>query len=227
MLHPMQTNTSTEASSLTGAPSGDDDPRAVFARAVALGTAVIDAVRPDQLDQPTPCSEYDVRHLLGHLLTVLERVAVMGRGDDPFVVPMVTDGVADDAWLSAWLAAAHEVQAAWTDDATLDQTIRLPWAVLSGRATLASYTNEVTVHVWDLARATGQQPAWDDQVLEVAFDSIRQILPAGDRTAQFQAAIQNMPPEVRPTAPPFGEAVAVPAGAPLIDRLVAWNGRTP
>ena len=39
------------------------------------------------------------------------------------------------------------------------------------------YTNEVTLHTWDLATATGQQPRWDPQVLQVSFDSIVPMLP--------------------------------------------------
>jgi hypothetical protein len=35
-----------------------------------------------------------------------------------------------------------------------------------------------------------------------------------------------MPPGV-PFAAPFGDAVEAAADAPMIDRLVAWNGRLP
>jgi hypothetical protein len=36
-----------------------------------------------------------------------------------------------------------------------------------------------------------------------------------------------MPPEHREPTDPFADAVPVPDDAPLIDRLVAWNGRRP
>ena len=130
-------------------PVRTDDPRAVFGRAVALGTSVIAAIRPDQLGDPTPCPEYDVGRLLGHLVTVLHRVAALGRGDDPFAAPT------GEATLDAWTAAAHEVHGAWTDDAVLTRTMRLPWLEAPGAAMLTSYLNEVTVHTWDLAAATG------------------------------------------------------------------------
>src|SRR5437660_2505480 len=47
------------------------DPRTVFAKAVAVGGDVVAAVRPEQLGDATPCPDYDVRALLGHLVTVL------------------------------------------------------------------------------------------------------------------------------------------------------------
>jgi uncharacterized protein (TIGR03086 family) len=133
-------------------PMFDDDPRAVFARAVTLGGTVIAAVHRDQLDGPTAGPERDVRELLGRLVGVLRRVAVIGRGEDPLGVPAVVSGLDDGAWLDAWLTAAWEVVAVWSDDTVL--TRRLPWAELSGAATLAAYTSEVTLHTWDLAAAT-------------------------------------------------------------------------
>jgi uncharacterized protein (TIGR03086 family) len=119
------------------------------------------------------------------------------------------------------------VQAAWTDAAALDRTVVLPWATMTGAGALASYTSELTVHTWDLARATGQHPAWDDQVVGVAFGAISRGLPADGRLAMFEAYASKMPAELRPTSPPFAEAVEVPAGAPAIDQLVGWTGRQP
>ncbi|MDQ4068423.1 MAG: TIGR03086 family metal-binding protein [Actinomycetota bacterium] len=203
----------------------DDDPRALFAKAVAIATDVIGNVRPQQLGDPTPCPEYDVGDLLGHLVTVLGRVAALGRGDDPFGLPP-TVRVADDGWLEAWVDAAHDVQAAWTDDAVLTRTMRMPWLEGPGAQMLTSYLNEVTVHTWDLASATGQHPAWDPQVLSVAYDTIR-FMPATNRAELFAPIRAAMAAEQRAPSDPFADAVPVPDDAPLIDRLVAWNGRRP
>jgi uncharacterized protein (TIGR03086 family) len=192
------------------APFGDDDPRTTFAKAVALASAVITAVGPDQLDGPTPCPEFDVRTLLGHLVTVIRRVAVMGQGGDPLAVPFVTD-VADGDHAAAWRAGAHDVMAAWTDDAVLARVITLPWTSMTGAEALGIYANEVTVHTWDLAAATGQHPAWDDDVLRRA-------------AAAFE---RELPPDADRSEAPFDPVVAVPAGAPAIDRLVGLNGRRP
>ena len=217
----------TTASTPVAAPFGDDDPRAVFARAVATGGTVVAAVRPEQLTRPTPCDDFDVRRLLGHLVGVLRRVAAVGRGDDPLAVPEVVEGIDDLAWPTAWSQAAHEVRAAWADDGVLTTAVRLPWTELPGAAALALYTNEVTVHTWDLATATGQRPPWDPRVLDVAVAAIHQALPAGGRAAAFEAMRASLPEGLRDASAPFAEAVEVGAGAPAIDRLVAWNGRRP
>ncbi|MEA2972925.1 MAG: hypothetical protein QOG82_1383 [Actinomycetota bacterium] len=202
------------------------DIRTVFARALATGGDVIGNVRPDQLDGPTPCDDFDVRTLIGHLVGVLERVTLMGRGENPFQAPDRITGLADDAWLPAWSDAAQRVTDAWADDASLVRIVHLPWAKESGALTLASYCNEITVHTWDLATATGQHPAWDDEVVATAWDSFRG-LPGQGRAEMFAAVKAEMPEPYRSAGDPWSDAVPVPDDAPLIDRLVAWNGRRP
>jgi uncharacterized protein (TIGR03086 family) len=187
------------------------DPRPVFARAVTTAVACVSAVRPDQLAGATPCSEYDVRQLLGHLVAVLGRVAAVGRGADPFSVPLVVAGVPDDGWPAAADTAAREAAEVWADDAVLDRLLRLPFGTLPGAAALASYVGEVSTHTWDLAVATGQSPAWDPEALAVGLAAIRRKLPSAERD-----------PEI-----PFADAVPVAEDAPLIDQLVGWQGRDP
>lgn len=204
--------TETNTAPTTTTTLAADDPRAFFARAVRVGGAVIGAVRPDQLPGRTPCDDYDVRLLCGHLVSVLRRVAAVGRGESPFSVPQETTGVADDGWLDAWTAAAHEVQAVWSDDAVLDTMLTLPWTSLPGRIALSIYVAEVSTHTWDLAAATGQTPAWDDEVASYGLAAMQQAAPA------------EMP---RGGEVPFAAIVEVPADAPAIERLVAWSGRDP
>lgn len=186
------------------------DPRPAFGTAVALLCDVAAEIRPDQLDSPTPCTEFDVRTVLGHTLFVLRRVTAVGRGEDIASVPPV-DGVAGDRWADALREAAGTLTAVWADDAVLDRELRLPFGVLPGRAALATWTGEISTHTWDLAVATDRRPRWDDAVLAVGLAAIRDKLPAAGRGPGI----------------PFADAVPVPDGAPMIDRLVAWQGRDP
>lgn len=198
------------------------DPRYVFALAVRTGTEVMGHVRPDVLDRPTPCDEFAVRDVAAHLVGVLEAVAALGRGEDPFAVPPAT--APDDGWLDRWTAAAHAVQAAWTDD-VLDRPMALPWQQGPGGEILRGYVSEVTVHTWDLAKGLGVDPAWDDRALEVAIASVDGFLPATGRLSLFEQISKEMGFDT--VQVPFADAVPVADDAPVIDRLVAWNGRDP
>jgi uncharacterized protein (TIGR03086 family) len=187
------------------------DPRPAFATAVGLAVDAMSAVSPDQFSDPTPCTEFDVRALLGHLLSVLRRVAAVGRGEPPFSVPQVSTDVPDDGWGAAARAAADDVLAVWTDDALLDRELTLPYGTHRGAVALATYTGELSTHTWDLAAATGQSPTWDDDALAVGLVGTHHILPAEGRGGRI----------------PFAPVVPVPDDASPIDRLVAWQGRDP
>ena len=194
------------------------DPRANFAKAVAIGRQVIEGIRPDQFDNPTPCREYDVRQLAGHVLAVLNRIAVVGATGDFSSTPRTIDDVADTALVPAYQEFADRIEGAWSDDAVLAKLMTLPWGQLPGAITMMIYINEVSVHTWDLATATAQQPNWDDDVLQMAYAAITRGLPAQGRQGD------GTDPEL---VAPFDKVVPVADDAPLIDRLVAWNGRKP
>jgi uncharacterized protein (TIGR03086 family) len=210
-----------------GATGVDIDPRPLFAAATATATDVIGRLRPDQLEDPTPCDEFDVRGLLAHVVGVAHRVAIMGRGGNPMSIGPFTEGVPDDAWTTTWAAAAAEAGAAWADDATLARTVVLPWATDTGAAALLGYVNEVTVHTWDIAKATGQHPEWDTAAVESALVLMHRWLPGEHRAEIFAEVRKNMPPGGAAAGDAFADVVPVPDDAPPIDRLVAWNGRRP
>ncbi|MEV0990137.1 TIGR03086 family metal-binding protein [Streptomyces sp. NPDC049949] len=187
------------------------DPRLDLAAAVELAGRTLAAVRPEQYDAPTPCEEFDVRRLSSHLVAVVRRISVIGRGEDPFSVPSFADELADGAWAAAWEPGAREVAEVWSDPGILGRRLRLPIGELPGAAAAAVYTHELTVHTWDLARATGQHPAWDPALIERVIGVVRRALPAETRGGRI----------------PFAEVVTVDPDAPAIDRLVAWAGRRP
>lgn len=199
------------------------DPRRILDRAIATGGVVIAGVRSEHFTDPTPCTGMDVRALLAHLVGVLDRIAALGSGEDPFAVKEIS--VPDDRWSGTWREAGRRAADAWSGDTVLERPMALPWIGGSGADVLASYFSELTVHTWDLATATGQQPDWDDTVVTAALEVARRMLPAENRRALYEeiSAARGLD-EV---GIPFAEAVPISDDAPAIDRLVAWNGRDP
>lgn len=206
--------------------TNDIDPRVRFSTAAGIAATVIAGTDPTQHPLATNCDGFDVGGLLGHLVFVGQRVAAAGRGENVFDGDPSVDTVASTDWVADWDAARAEIAQAWADDASLDSTVVLPWATMTGAETLDMWTSEVTTHTWDLARATGQQPVWDDDVCAASLTSIRRGLPTADRTEMWASFVESMPEGV-PFTPPFGNAVPVADDAPVIDQLVAWTGRNP
>ena len=202
------------------------DPRPAFSTAVQLGRQVVAGVRPEQFALRTPCSDFDVHTLAAHLVAVLQRVAVVGRGEDPFIAPHFVTGIADADLLAAYDAFAAEAATVWADDAVLTNLLTLPWAKLPGAISLMIYVSEVSVHTWDLAVATGQTVAWDDSVLQIAYNAISRGLPTEGRMEHYDAAAAAAVGNAGVIAP-FSAVVPTADDAPLIDKLVAWTGRQP
>jgi uncharacterized protein (TIGR03086 family) len=204
------------------------DTRPLFATSVETATAVVRGVQTSHLDLATPCADFNVRALLGHMVMVLRRVSAVGRALDPMsIAEDVATDVGDSQWSAAWSAAASDAAEAWADGSQLAATIVFPWVSHSGADTLVMYAAELSTHTWDLAVATGQTVDWNDEVLDASIASVKRILPEPKRASLFEAVRDQMPPEYRDFPPPFADAVDVPAYASRIDRLIAWQGRKP
>ncbi|MFK0264653.1 TIGR03086 family metal-binding protein [Streptomyces angustmyceticus] len=166
----------------------------------------------EQLDAPTPCESYAVRHLLGHLVGLSAAFQHTARKDlGPMTsvppnasVPDVEPGWRDelDRNLDSMAGAWHD-PAAWEGE-TQAGGVTLP-AAIAGRFAL----NELVLHGWDLARATGQEYAPDATSLGVSYALLAPLAESSDRV------------------PVFGPPVAVAADAPLLDQVVALSGRRP
>lgn len=187
------------------------DPRPLFRRAADQVEHQAGAVRPDELGNPTPCAEYDVRALLGHLVAVLRKLVHVADGGAAGDIPAVIADISDDDWVSALRHARNELDQVWADDAVLDRSLELPWATMSGRETLDAYTHELTMHSWDLGQATGRVRHLDPDLAEQALDWFTQFVPSGDRGegGGFTAVVQ------------------VPDSADVYTRLAAYTGRQP
>jgi len=78
------------------------DPRPLQELSIDQTRSAVAAARPEHMTLPTPCTDFDVRALLGHIVAVLRRAAAVGRGEDATLLPFVVTGVADDGWLAAY-----------------------------------------------------------------------------------------------------------------------------
>ncbi|MFD7158965.1 TIGR03086 family metal-binding protein [Kribbella sp. NPDC059898] len=186
-----------------------NDPRPLFVRALDQTERLITTTSPEDLALPTPCDEYDVSTLQGHLLTVIARINLALQGGDPLTIPVVTTGVDDVP--AAWKERRVALDATLSDDTVLGRICKLPWATLPGAAAIAGYTGELTTHSWDLAKATGRVSELDDALATQVLPLVRQFTPADQRGGHV----------------PFGPVVQVADDASPYDQLAAWQGRQP
>lgn len=157
------------------------DVRAGLRTAIDLAVATIDGIEPDQLNLPTPCTEYDATDLVAHLIGAIRRVADIAH-DLPY-----SEELDENLDLAAPLApqvraAGDEAVAAW-EHADLTTSRTVPWATVSAELMLEMYVMEFVTHTWDLAIATGQPRDWDVEfgalILEAAPHHLPDEMPRG------------------------------------------------
>lgn len=190
-------------------PAFPADPRPDFERAADQMSEVIAAVDPARLGAPTPCEDYDVRGLLGHVVDVMHRIAHAGRGGAASEAPAPPESVPDDGWPAAYAEARAQARSAWADDAKLDAPVTVPFGEFPGRGVLSAWTMETVAHTWDLAQAAEWREPLDPELAAVALGVAHQMLP----------------PERRGEGVPFGPVRPAPEGAGPYDELAAWLGR--
>ncbi|MFE9332058.1 TIGR03086 family metal-binding protein [Streptomyces sp. NPDC006925] len=188
------------------------DPRPLYARATAQLATLVAAVRPEQLDAPTPCTEYDVRSLLGHLVGATRRIsAVPGGGDGKGAdVPEWTADVPAGQWPELFEDGRTRMLEAWADDALMETVVTVPWGRVPGRLALSGSVMETAAHTWDLARAIGWSGTLDEEVGRFALGVAQQAVPAAGREQL-----------------PFGDVREALKGADGYGQLAAWLGRDP
>lgn len=185
------------------------DPRPLYRTALDWTTGLAAAVTEDQMSLPTPCAEFDVRALIGHLVGTVRRGHAAAAGLDVMAVNVDLPDLADPA--GDFAAGAKAAVDAWAaDDSLLDAMITVPWGTVPGRGVLIGYLNETLVHGWDLAAATGQDWEADPDVVDVVAQIFPQFLRADIRDADDV---------------PFGRVVEPRPGAGPTERLANWSGR--
>ncbi|RZU32517.1 TIGR03086 family metal-binding protein [Blastococcus saxobsidens] len=171
---------------------------------------VVAGVREDQLCHPTPCEDMTVAALLDHLvgLTLAFRLAAEKTAFDGG--PSADAASLAPDWRTRLPAQLAALAAAWREPDAWEGTTEVAGVRMPAPAMALVALDEVLVHGWDLAVATGQPYRPDDAAVEACLDFV------GDRSD----------PADEPEGL-FGPVVPVPDGAPAMDRLLGRTGRDP
>ena len=174
-------------------------------QALAYTCTQLASVREDLLVRPTPCAGWTLADLLAHMEDALDAFteaaggAVVVRGADCEAGPVCAIQAKAVGVLDAWSgpAPADVVLEAWTGRIDLETPLLITTAAL-----------EVTVHGWDVSRATGRDEPIPADLARELLDAASWLVLPDDRGLRFAAP--------RPA----------PAGAPYDQRLLAFLGRT-
>ncbi len=160
---------------------------------------VLAGVPADQLDAPTPCSEWTVREVIMHVVSGNSRVAGESHPDPTDLA----------GFTEAHSRSAAAAESFFQDPEVAERIFEMPFGRIPGSVLLRVRTADVFTHGWDLAAATGQPTDLAPQL-------------AGELLAFSKQLIR---PELRGPGRAFAAEQVCGDDATPADRLAAFLGR--
>ena len=170
--------------------------------------SLVESTPQADYDARTPLPDFDVRALLSHIGGWIQFFAASAQGQrfasDPTAYVAGEDVAADvtrsvDTIVDGWRRHGldREVPSMGGDSSP-------------ARMVLGMTAMEYLAHGWDVAVATGQDPAFEPEAATMALEVARQFLKPEYRSPQS-----------------FADEVPVPDSAPPLDRYLGFTGRDP
>jgi uncharacterized protein (TIGR03086 family) len=175
------------------------DELAAAESALASCQRVLRGLRPDDGTAATPCPEFSIEALVGHLV---DSISSLGKAAG--MVRAGTSGGSPENQVAEAGAAAIE---AWRHH-DLAGNVVLRGGEVPARLVITILPVEILVHAWDFAEASAQELEIDDRVAAYVLELARTLIV----------------PEMR-DGPQFGAEVPAGPDASNLARLVAFTGR--
>jgi uncharacterized protein (TIGR03086 family) len=167
---------------------------------LAVCQNVLRGINEGDLDKPTPCSEFTIRALADHLIGSMVSLGGMAGA----VVTTAENGTVE----SRVAFAAQQALEAW-DERGLEGSVKHGERDMPAELAASILSVELLVHGWDFAVATGQQVNVSDEVSHYVLDLAHKVIS----------------PQARQGGS-FADAVEAGPDVDILDRLIAFSGRT-
>jgi uncharacterized protein (TIGR03086 family) len=173
--------------------------------AAAAALPIVRGITAESLRLPTPCAEYTVEQLMNHLFQVVINFQSLAA-KQPADFSVTPDYLHGD-WQDRFEEETLRLVDAWADPAATEGVsprMGIPQEVVGQMALL-----DLTIHSWDLAKATGQRFTPAPGAIEVlnAFVDLM-----GDTAREMKM---------------FSQPCLVPDEASPMEKLIARTGRDP
>ena len=178
-------------------------------RAIAPTARIVSGVTEDRWASPSPCEDMTGLGLVEHLVGGLDQFAAVGAGQPFDQIATERSFTATDA-PNEYRAAGDRMLAVWSEPGVVDRNYAMPWGDTAGSDLVGFMIIEQLTHGWDLAKATGQEPDYDDDLAEATLQLARGY---DDATIRVPGM--------------FDAIVPIADDSAAIDRLAAFLGRRP
>ncbi|MSQ25987.1 MAG: TIGR03086 family protein [Dehalococcoidia bacterium] len=141
--------------------------------AVKRARGPLAGVKSNQLGGSTPCAEWNVQQLMDHFTDAASYGVSVLTGTKPAQAAGKTALERFESALAGLLMAAKA-------PGTLGKQVQGPIGPMPGAAMVMTVTNDMTIHGWDLAKATGQDTKIEQKLLQAAYDMYKNNPPGGN-----------------------------------------------
>jgi uncharacterized protein (TIGR03086 family) len=194
-------------------PTFDHEP------AAAAVTRLLDGIADEQLSDPTPSPGTSVATLLDHLMGLslaftwaARKSTTIEAGDNPPGPGNASAANLDPEWRSELPKRLQDLVAAWHEPDAWEGMTEAGGLTMPAEVTAVVALDELVLHGWDLARATGQPYDCDPTSTAIVLEFVTQS--ARPEQAPMREGL-------------FGPVVEVPDDAPAFERALGLSGRDP
>jgi uncharacterized protein (TIGR03086 family) len=172
------------------------------------------AVPDGALAGPTPCADTALDVLIDHVGGFAKAFTAAAKKDLGALTsspPVASTPELEPGWRDRIAGDLSSIADAWDSPDAWDGMTQVGGVDLPGEVAGRVVLDELVVHGWDIARATGQPFDCDDGELREIEGTV----------SSFRSGNTGEIPGL------FGPVVPVPDDAPLLDRIVGLTGRDP
>jgi uncharacterized protein (TIGR03086 family) len=124
-------------------------------------------------DQPTPCTDWDLRTLLNHtILWTSYSAERRAYGESVAEDLMSKDFTAEPGYAQAYQAQIAKAVQAWSDPEAWTRELGVMGSTTPAADVAAMLIMEMVLHGWDVARATGQDYRCDETLARTVLTTV-------------------------------------------------------
>lgn len=151
-------------------------------------------IAPEQWVLGTPCREWSVRDLVGHLVyeqlwapELLAGCTVKQVGDR-----FDHDNLGADPLVS-WVVAAAAAREAWLEPGALSKSVSVSSGSIDAEEYCWQMTTDLAVHAWDLARSIGADERLDPDLASTVLAYVERSIEEWGETSMFDSPVPVAP----------------------------------
>jgi len=180
------------------------------AAAAETARIVAGAANTKNLEQTTPCPDWDLCTLLNHtILWTSYSAERRAYGESVAEELMSKDFTAEPGYAEAYQVQIAKAVDAWSDPRAWEGDRNVMGSTMPAADIAAMLIMETVLHGWDVAKATGQDYHCDGELAQALLGTVEA---QGALFRQYQG---------------FAAVVPVPGDATAFDRALSLSGRDP